>query len=183
MATVDLRRDVLVLKVVLTGPPAVGKSCRLEQLGEVGRSERFGSTTSGPTRMAVLPLTSEREGRAVELEVYEWHGLERADVRAKGLFVGLDGLIYVADAREDRYVDTVGQLDYFVEVAGKSKVQRLPGLLVLGQMDEGLLRLPTLATKLKGPAWSARVELPLEAAEPFVEAVRVFGEVMLARIL
>ena len=167
----------------LNGPPAVGKSTRLEQLGEAGRSERFGSTLSGPTRMAALPLTSEREGRAVEVEVYEWHGAEKADIRAKGLFVGLDGLIYVADAREDRYVDTVGQLDYFVEVAGKSKVQRLPGLLVLGQMDEGFLRLPTLAPKLKGPTWSAKLEAPVDDAAPFVEAVRVFGEVMLARNL
>ena len=183
MAFVDLKRNVLVLKVVLTGPPAVGKTERLEQLGQVGRSARFGSTAMGPTRMASLPLTSEREGRAVEVEVYEWHGPEKADVRAKGIYVGLDGLIYMADAREDRYVDTVRQLGFFIDQAGKSKVARLPGLLVLGQRDEGLLRLSTLAPKLSGLTWSDRFEGEIEDAEGFVEAVRVFGEVMLARTL
>ena len=183
MAIVDLKRNTLILKVVLTGPPAVGKSERLEQIAQSGRSARFGSTANGPTRLAVLPLTSEKEGRAVEIEVYEWHGLEKADVRAKGLFVGLDGLIYVADAREDRYVDTVRQLEHLVETAGKSKIQRLSGLLVLGQMDEGLLRLGSLAPKLKGLVWADQVECPIDDAETFVEAVRVYGEVMLARAL
>lgn len=183
MAFVDLARDVLVLKVVLAGPPAVGKTERLEQLGLVGKSACFGSTVMGPTRMAALPLTSEREGRAVEVEVYEWHGPEKADVRTKGLFVGLDGIIYLADAREDRYVDTVKQLEFLVEQAGKTKVARLPGLLVLGQMDEGLLRLATLAPKLTGPTWASRLEASIDDEEAFVEAVRVFGEVMLARTL
>lgn len=183
MAIVDLKRDVLVLKVVLTGPPAVGKTERLEQLGQIGKSACFGNTALGPTRMAAVPLTSEREGRKVEVEVYEWHGPEKADVRTKGLFVGLDGLIYVADAREDRYVDTVRQLEFFVESAGKSKVQRLPGLLVLGQMDEGLLRLSSLRPKLPGPTWADQIEAPIDDADAFVEGVRVFGEVMLARVL
>lgn len=183
MAVVDLRRDVLVLKVVLTGPPAVGKTERLEQIGQVGRSARFGSTALGPTRMASLALTSEREGRAVEIEVYEWHGPEKADVRTKGLFVGLDGLIYIADAREDRYVDTIKQLEFFVEHLGMSKARRLPGLLVLGQMDEGLLRLSTLAPELKGPTWSDRVEVDIDDADRFVEAVRLYGEVMLSRLV
>lgn len=183
MAFVDLGRNVLILKVVLTGPPAVGKTERLEQLGLAGKSACFGSTVMGPTRMASVSLTSERDGRPVEVEVYEWHGPEKADVRTKGLFVGLDGLIYVADAREDRYVDTIKQLEFFVEQAGKSKVARLPGLLVLGQMDEGLLRLAKLAPELKGPTWANRLEAEIDDAEPFVEAVRLFGEVMLARSL
>lgn len=183
MAFVDLKRDVLVLKVVLTGPPAVGKTERLEQVGQIGKSACFGTTAMGPTRMASLPLTSEKEGRAVEVELYEWHGPERADVRAKGIFVGLDGLVYVADAREDRYVDTVRQLEFFVDQAGRSKVQRLPGLLVLGQMDEGLLRLSTLAPKLTGPTWAEKLEASIDDADAFVESMRVFGEVMLARAL
>jgi hypothetical protein len=70
-----------------------------------------------------------------------------------------------------------------VENAGKSKVQRLSGLLMLGQMDEGLLRLSSFEGKLDGPTWSERLELKIEEAAPFVEAVRVYGEVMLARVL
>lgn len=183
MAIVDLHRNILVLKVVLTGPPAVGKSERLEQLALQGKSACFGSSAQGPTRMATLPLTSEKEGRSVEVEVYEWHGREKADVRAKGLFIGLDGLIYMADAREDRYVDTVRQLEFFVDQVGKSKIQRLAGLLVLGQMDEGLLRLSSFAGKLPGPTWASQLEADVDEAERFVEAVRVYGEVMLARTL
>lgn len=182
MAIVDLQRDVLVLKVVLTGPPAVGKTERLEQIGQQGRSAAFGSK-AGPTRMACLGLTSESEGRAVEVEVYEWHGHEKADVRAKGMVLGLDGLIYIADAREDRFVDTVRQLEYFIDHAGKSRVQRLPSLLVLGHGDEGLLRLKSIAPKLKGVTWADQVECSIDDAESFVEAVRVYGEVMLARLL
>ncbi len=182
MAIVDLQRDVLVLKVVLTGPPAVGKTERLEQIGHQGRSACFGSK-AGPTRMACLGLTSESEGRAVEVEVYEWHGLEKADVRAKGLLLGLDGLIYIADARDDRFVDTIRQLEHFIDNAGKSRVQRLPGLLVLGHADEGLLRLRMLAPKLKGVTWADQVECSIDDADIFVEAVRVYGEVMLARML
>lgn len=183
MAFVDLQRNVLVLKVVLAGPPAVGKTHRLEQIGEAGRLRPFGSSMVGKTQMAALPLTTDKEGRAVEIEVYEWHGPEKADVRAKGLFVGLDGIIYIADAREDRYVDSVKQLEFLVEQVGKSKVARIPGLLVLGQMDEGLLRLSSLESKLKGPTWAKRMEPAAEDAEGFVEAVRVYGEVMLARLL
>lgn len=183
MAIVDLRRDVLVLKVVLTGPPCVGKTERLEQIGLEGKSACFGNTVLGPTRMASLPLTSEKDGRAVEIEVYEWHGPEKADVRAKGLFVGLDGLIYMADAREDRFVDTTRQLSFLIDEVGKSKVQRLPGLLVLGQMDEGLLRLSSVEGQLKGLTWAERFEGSIDEPEPFVEAVRVYGEVMLARTL
>jgi hypothetical protein len=183
MAFVDLARNTLVLKVVLAGPPAVGKTARLDQLGAVGRRAAFGSGPLGPTQLAVLPLTSEREGRAAEVEVYEWHGPERADVRGRGLFVGLDGLIYVADAREDRHVDTVRQLAFFVEQLGRPKAQRLPGLLLLGRRDEGLLRLQSLLPRLGGPTWSTRLELGLEEVEPFLEAMRLFGEVMLARAL
>jgi GTPase SAR1 family protein len=183
MAFVDLQRNKLVLKVVMTGPPAVGKSERIEQIGKVGRQERYGSTVLGPTQIGVLPLTSEREGREVEIEVYEWHGPEKADIRFKGMFVGIDGLIFVADARQDRRKDTVAQFEYLVETAGKSKIQRLPAILMLGQMDEGLLRLSAFDEKLQGPTWSERLELPLEESEPFIEALRVYGEVMLARVL
>lgn len=183
MAFVDLARQKLILKVVLAGPPACGKTERLWQLGEAGSRQRFGSRVTGETSMATLPLRAEKDGREVEIEVYEWHGTERADVRARSLFVGLDGLIYIADAREDRHVDTVRQLEYLVECAGKSKLQRLPALLLLGRLDEGLLRLSSFEGKLNGPVWSERLELPLEEAATFVEAVRVYGEVMLARVL
>ncbi len=183
MAFVDLKRDRLILKVVLAGPPAVGKTDRLDQIGRAGRRETFGSSVIGPTQMGVLPIEAEREGRPVELEIYEWHGLEKADVRMRGLFVGLDGLIYIADARQDRHVDTVRQFQYLVQTAGKSKIQRLPALLLLGQMDEGLLRLASLEEQLPGPTWSERLELPIDESEPFLEALRVYGEVMLARVL
>jgi hypothetical protein len=183
MAFVDLARQKLILKVVLAGPPAVGKTERLWQIGEVGRRHHFGSRVTGETRMAVLPIQAEREGREVEIEIYEWHGPERADVRAKSLWVGLDGIIYIADAREDRYVDSTRVFEFLVENAGKSKVQRLSGLLLLGHLDEGLLRLASFEGKLQGPTWSERLEIRLDDAERFVEAVRVYGEVMLARVL
>lgn len=183
MAFVDLQRGKLILKVVLAGPPAVGKTERLWQIAENGRRHRFGSRVTGETQVAILPLTAERDGRAVEIEVYEWHGLEKADVRARAMFTGVDGIVYIADAREDRYVDSVRQFEFLVENAGKSKVRRLPGLLLLGQMDAGLLRLSSFESKLNGPTWSDRLELPLADAETFVEAIRVFGELMLVRVL
>jgi hypothetical protein len=183
VAFVDLKRDRLILKVVLTGPPAVGKTERLDQIGSVGRKQTFGSTVIGPTQMAVLPISAEREGRPVELEIYEWHGPEKADVRMRGLFVGIDGLIYIADARQDRHVDTVGQFQFLVQTAGKTKIQRLPAVMLLGQKDEGLLRLSSFEEKLQGPTWSEKLELSIEESEPFIEALRVYGEVMLARVL
>jgi hypothetical protein len=184
VAFVDLKRNVLVLKVVLAGPPKVGKTERLQHIGEGERVQSFGSRTAGVVQMASLPLPSESTPRLVEIEVYEWHGPERADVRAKSLFTGLDGIIYVADAREDRLVDTVRQFEFLLDQAGKSRVVRLPGLLVLGRMDEGTLRLdPTIEKRVQGPTWSERVELPYTERDPFVEAVRLFGEVMLARVL
>ncbi len=183
MAFVDLARKKLILKVVLAGPPAVGKTERLDQIGEAGRREKFGSRVTGETHMAVLPLTAERDGREVEIEVYEWHGPERADVRSKSLWVGLDGVVYIADAREDRHVDTIRQFEFLVENAGKSKIQRLSGLLLLGRIDEGLLRLSSFEGKLYGPTWSERLELAIEKKDEFVEAMRVYGEVMLAREL
>jgi hypothetical protein len=183
MAFVDLKQNKLILKVVLAGPPCVGKTERLEQIGKVGRLDHFGSSLTGPTQMARLPLTLEREGREVEIEVYEWHGPEKADVRAKGLFVGIDGVVYMADARQDRYVDSVAQFEFFVKNAGKSKVARLPGVLLLGMMDEGVLRLSSFEEKLRGPTWSDRLELPIDEADAFIEAMRLFGEVMMARSL
>jgi hypothetical protein len=183
MAFVDLGRKKLILKVVLAGPPAVGKTERLDQIGACGRREMFGSRVTGETQMAVLPLTAERDGREVEIEVYEWHGPERADVRAKSLWVGLDGIVYIADAREDRYVDSTRQFEFLVENAGKSKIQRLSGLLLLGRIDEGLLRLSSFEGKLYGPIWSERLELPIEESDRFVEAMRLYGETMLARVL
>ena len=187
MAFVDLKRNVLVLKVVLAGPPAVGKTERLAQLGDEGRSATFSMTSLGPQRMAVFTTRTGDPGaggeRAIDVEVYEWHGPEKADVRAKGLFVGLDGLIYMVDAREDRFVDTVNHFEFLVKTAGKSKIQRLPGLMVLGQRDQGLLRTSRFTDKLKGPSWSAPLELPLTDADGFVEAVRLYTEAMLARTL
>ena len=187
MAFVDLRRNVLVLKVVLAGPPAVGKTERLAQLGHEGRSATFSMTPLGPQRMAVLQTTAggpqTADQRPVEVEVYEWHGPEKADVRARGLFVGLDGLIYMADAREDRYVDSVNHFDFLLKTAGKSKIQRLPGLLVLGRMDEGLLRTPKFLKALAGPAWSAPLEAELDNGAAFLEAVGLLTEAMLARAL
>jgi len=183
VAFVDLKRDRLILKVVLAGPSVVGKTERFEQIGRVGRQETFGSSVLGPTQFSVLSIEAEREGRPVEIEVYEWHGPEKADVRLKGLFVGVDGLIYIADAREDRRIDTLNQFRFLVQTAGKSKIQRLPAMLMLGQMDTGLLRLTHLETKLTGPTWSEKLELPVEQSEPFIEALRVYGEVMLARAL
>ena len=187
MAFVDLKRDILVLKVILAGPPAVGKTERLAQLGLEGRSATFSMTALGPQRMAVIETRAggptPDDERVVEVEFYEWHGPEKADVRAKGLFVGLDGLIYMVDAREDRYVDSVNHFDFLLKTAGKSKIQRLPGLMVLGQRDSGLLRAQRFLDKLQGPAWSAPVELPIDDASGFVEAVRLYTEAMLARIL
>lgn len=183
MAFVDLKQNKLILKVILAGPPAVGKTERMEQIGAAGTIAEFGSSLTGRTLMSTLPLKTEREGREVEIEVYEWHGPEAADVRAKGLFVGVDGLVYLADARQDRYVDSVAQFEFLVKTAGKSKVQRLPGLLMLGMMDEGVLRLSRFEEKLRGPTWSDRLELAYDDADPFVEALRLFGEVMMARAL
>lgn len=183
MAFVDLAKDKLVLKVLLAGPPAVGKSERLAQLAAHGEAQRFGTSAFGPTQLAVFPLEVAREGRPVVLEVYEWHGPERADVRGRGLFVGLDGLIYLADAREDRWVDTVRQLEFLVKEVGKPKMARLPALLLLGRMDEGLLRLASFGGKLGGPTWSEKLELPIEESARFIEAVRLYAEVMLARVV
>ena len=184
MAFVDMHKNKLILKVVLAGPPAVGKTERLIHIGENGgRTQKFGSTVIGPQQMAILPLASEAEGRDIEIEVYEWHGPEKADLRMKGLFVGIDGLIYMVDAREDRMVDSVNTFKFVLQTAGKSKIQRLPALLVLGQMDEGLLRLSSFDGKLEGPTWSDKLELSLEEGAEFVEALRVYGEVMLARVL
>ena len=163
MAFVDLQRRKLILKVVLAGPPAVANTERLSQIGEVGRRERFGSRVSGETQLAVLPLKAEHDGRDVEIEFYEWHGPEKADARAKSLFVGLDGLVYIADAREDRWVDSIRVFEFLVDTVGKSKVQRLSGVLALGWIDEGLLRLRRLRGSSPGPVWSQRLELPLEA--------------------
>ncbi len=183
MAFVDTKRGKLILKVVLAGPPCVGKTERLMQLAAAGRHHKFGSKIAGETEVAVLELKAEQDARDVEIEVYEWHGHERADLRMKGMFVGLDGVIYIADAREDRHVDTVGTFDFLVEAAGKTKLLRLPGLLMLGNKDEGLLRLSSFDGKLYGPTWSEKLELPFQEAAPFVEAVRVFGEVMLVRMV
>jgi len=180
MAFVDLAKNVLVLKVAVVGPPAVGKTTRLEQ---VGRVIEFGSKIMAKTRMATLGLRSEATSRPVEIELYEWHGPEKVDVRSKTLWVGLDGVIFIADARADRYVDTAATFKFMMDEAGKSRIQRIPGLLVLGHLDEGLLRLERYAKDLVGPTWSDRLEAPLEPGEPFVESVRVLGEAMLARML
>ncbi len=183
MAFVDLAKNKLVLKVVIAGPPAVGKTSRLDQLGVEGRRLEFGSKMMAPTSMAVLPLASEATGRPVEIEVYEWHGPEKVDVRGKALWTGLDGLVYVCDAREGRYTDTAATFKFLLDEAGKSRIVRVPSLLVLGRIEDGLLRLKRYETDLQGPTWTERVEAPLEPREPFVEGVRLLGEAMLARVL
>lgn len=182
----DLVQRQLVLKALLAGPPAVGKSERLWQLGHAGglrRVAEFGRTPLGPQRMASFDLDAREEGRPVVLEAYEWHGPERADARGRGLFTGLDGLIYVADARAERHVDTVRQLQFLVEKLGRPRVSRLPALLVLGRMDEGLARLRTLEPSLTGVSWGHRAELPIEDTEGFLESVRLLGHAMLARLV
>lgn len=186
MAFVDLARDRLVLKMLVAGPPAVGKSERLLQLGcstGARRVVEFGRTPLGPQRMASFDLDASREGRPVEIEAYEWHGPERADVRGRGLFAGLDGLVYIADARAERQVDTVGQLRFLVRELGRSRIARLPSLLLLGRMDEGLARLSTFESDLTDLVWGQRLEAPIEDAERFIEAVRLLGESMLARLV
>lgn len=183
MAYVDISKNKLVLKAVIAGPPKVGKTERIYQIREGGSGRMFGSKVRGFTQMAAMPLEAQGSVRPVEIEFYEWHGPEKADIREGALFTGLDGLIYIADAREDRWVDTEGAFKYLLEMAGKSRIQRLPAMLLLGRQDEGLLRLPTIEKKLEGPTWSERLDVPHDAGEPFVEAVRLFGEVMLARVL
>ncbi|MBK8011394.1 MAG: hypothetical protein IPK13_08590 [Deltaproteobacteria bacterium] len=183
MAFVDLKRNRLILKLVIAGPPEVGKSTRLQQVGECGSFHEFGTSSAGRSRMSRLSLEHLKDGRPAELELYEWHGPERADIRAKGLFVGLDGLVYMADAREDRFVDTCRTFTFLEDRAGRSKIARLPGLLALGRTDEGVMRLESFASKLSGPAWTQRVEAPIEEAAPFVDALRLYGEVVLARTL
>lgn len=186
MAFVDLSRNRLVLKALMAGPPAVGKSERLWQLGHAADQRRvhaFGQTPLGPQRMATIDLESAQSGRPVEMEVYEWHGPERADARGKGLLSGLDGLIYLADARADRQVDTVRQLAFLVEKLGRSRVVRLPTLLALGRMDEGLARISTLEPELSGIVWGQRLEVPLQDKTAFIEATLLLGESMLARLV
>lgn len=186
MAFIDLARDRLLLKALVAGPPAVGKSERLWQLGHAGgqrRVQEFGSTPIGPQRMASFALEVARQGRPVEVEAYEWHGPEKADVRGKGLFSGLDGLVYIADARAERQVDTVRQLEFLVRQLGRSRVNRVPSLLMLGRMDEGLARLSTLEPELVGISWGQRLEAPLEDTGEFLEAFQLLGESMLARMV
>lgn len=185
MAFVDLDANRLILKAVMAGPPATGKTTRLQQ---VGRDERglftvIGSDVSGRCNVARLHLETESSTRPVTLEIYEWHGPERADARNQSLFRGLDGLIYLADAREDRFVDTVNVFDFLLKTAGKSRIQRIPALLMLGRTDEGLLQLPLIEKKLEGATWSQRLSPPIEEEEPFLEALRLFGEVVMARVL
>jgi hypothetical protein len=184
VAFVDLPKNKLVLKVALVGPPAVGKTSRLEQLARHGGQRHdFGSRMMAATSMAVLPLASVASPRPVEVEVYEWHGPEKVDLRGKALWTGLDGLIYVPDARENRWVDSIATFKFLLDEAGKSRIVRVPSLLVLGRMDDGLLRLKRYEAELQGPTWTERVEASLEPAEPFVEGVRMLGEAMLARML
>jgi len=182
MAFVDLTRNVLILKVLVAGPPASGTSERLAQLAEAGDGLRtFGSKLLAETQFAVLPLRSTATPRTVELELYEWHGPEKVDVRARSLFTGLDGLVYVADARGDRIQDTVSTLAYLSAEAGRSRLMRIPALLVLGRPDEALLGIEPLERKLEGVSWSHRFSGPL--GDPgLVEAVALLGEAMLARV-
>lgn len=181
MAFVDLARNALVLKVVVAGPPAVGKTSRLEQIGGFAQ---YGSGMTGHTSMATLDLVSEGTSRPVKIELYEWHGPEKADVRSKALFAGLDGLVYIADAREDRFIDTQRQLEFLIKVAGRSRIARLPALLMLGQMDEGLLRVASIEKELDPVVtWSDRFDAAIDDEQRWVEAARVLGEVMLARLV
>jgi hypothetical protein len=182
MAFVDLSRDTLVLKVLLAGPPASGKSERLTELGARGEGVRtFGSRLLAETTYTVVQLDSVSTRRAVELEIYEWHGPEKVDIRARSLFTGLDGLIYLADARADRLVDTQGTLAFLRETSGRTRLARIPALLVRARGDEGLLGLDALERKLDGVSWSLRFDGPL--GDPgFPDAVLLLGEAMLARV-
>jgi len=181
MAFVDLAKNRLVLKAVVAGPPAVGKTTRL---AEAAPLSTFGSTVRGRTTMTTVRLDTRSSLRPVELELYEWHGPERADVRGKALFTGLDGVIYVADAREDRWIDTKNQFDFLVKEAGRTRLARLPGLLVVSRIDEGLLRAPRLEKDLAGgPTWSERAELGPGGSDRWLDTLKLFGELVLARVV
>jgi hypothetical protein len=58
-------------------------------------------------------------------------------------------------------------------------------MLILGRRDEGLLQMPMVEKKLEGPTWSQKLDHPLDEdeGEALVEALRLFGELMLARVL
>jgi len=184
MAFVDLAKNQLVLKVVVAGPPAVGKTERLKQIGHQGKFLSFGSYTAGKTNMAAMVVETQDTTRQVVVETYEWHGHEKADVRAKALFTGLDGVIYIADAREDRHVDTKNTYAYLMKEAGRTRLIRLPGLLILGHKDEGLLRLNSFKSVFEhGPTWSQTLEDELESTENFIQAIQLFAQVMLARVV
>ena len=182
MAFVDLARNQLILKVVLAGPPAVGKTTRLLQLASSSELVEYGSQSTGETQMAAFQIDRPEGQRTVVVETYEWHGHERADVRGKAIFTGLDGVIYLADAREDRYIDTKSTYDYLSKTMGRTRINRLPGLLLMGQMDEGLLRLGSFSSVFsRGPTWSQKLQIPIDDAESFKESVLLFAEAMLAR--
>ena len=182
MAFVDLARKQLVLKVVLAGPPAVGKTTRLLQIAPSTGLVEYGAQNVGVTQMAALSSARSDGQRTVVIEVYEWHGHETADVRGKALFTGLDGVIYIADAREDRYVDTKNTYEYLCKTLGRTRINRLPGLLLIGQTDEGLLRLGSFKSVFsRGPTWSQKLEISPDDSTAFRESVLLFAEAMLAR--
>ena len=132
--------------------------------------------------MAALRIDRPDGQRTVVVETYEWHGHETADVRGKALFTGLDGVIYIADAREDRYVDTKNTYEYLSKTMGRTRINRLPGLLLMGQTDEGLLRLSSFASVFsRGPTWSQKLQIAADDSDSFRESVLLFAEAMLAR--
>jgi|GEM_PF-2262630 len=182
MAFVDLARNQLVLKVVVAGPPAVGKTARLLQLASSQELVEYGAENTGLTQMAALRLERPDGQRTVVIEAYEWHGHETADVRGKALFTGLDGVIYIADAREDRYVDTKNTYEYLSKTMGRTRINRLPGLLLMGRIDEGLLRLGSFKSVFsRGPTWSQKLEVSADDSTLFRESVLLFAEAMLVR--
>lgn len=184
MAFVDLDTQRLVLRAVLAGPPGVGKSERLWQLGHDDGEKRlaeFGRTPLGPQRMAWIDLQTREGGRPVVLELYEWRGPERADARGKALARGLDALVYLCDARADRQRDNLRHLELLIDFFGRSRLIRTPNLLALAHMEEGMARLDSIETTLPELPWSDRIEVPLEDGPRFVEAVRLLGHAMLMR--
>jgi GTPase SAR1 family protein len=184
MAFVDLAKDQLILKVVLAGPPAVGKSTRLEQLSKPEAIQSFGSHPAGKTQMATVFVEAPGTTRQVLVEIYEWHGHEKADVRRKTLFTGLDGLFFIVDAREDRYQDTKNTYEFLMKEAGRSRITRLPGLRLLGQKDQGLLRLRSFKSVFKiGPKWVQSLEENHDCADELTKAIPLFADAMLRRMV
>lgn len=155
MAFVDPKLG-LVLKVLVAGPPASGKTSFIDSMGlHLAECKQF--------ELAQFPLGPQtgivgrwKTGRPCCLEVYEFHGHEHLDRRGQRLLVGLDGLIYLADSRPERWVDTYNQLNEIIRRLGRRTLQTRATLLVRGRPDVGLMTLPAIERELPYLAWTGR---------------------------